>query len=116
MIPTDMKKDKEKDKESLIKTVLCCWKEDIWLKILSIVSIGLIITSFFLPPQGVVDPSVMLAVGELTGIGCIWEFDKALDKNISSKIKIHEIELEINKQKHHHNIEQEPIEINTEEE
>ena len=66
---------------------------------LSITSIGLIITSFFLPPQGVVDPSVMLAVGEITGIGCIWEFDKALDKNISSKIKIHEIELEISKHK-----------------
>lgn len=107
----------KENEESFWKTAVCCLKEDIWLKILSIVSIGLIITSFFLPPQGVIDPSVMLAVGELTGIGVIWEFDKALDRNISSKIKIHEIELEINKQKHNHDID--PIEhqeINLEDE
>ena len=28
-------------------------------------SVGLIVTSFFLPPQGVVDPSVLAAVGEI---------------------------------------------------
>ena len=36
-----------------------------WLVLLF--SIGLFVTSFFLPPKGVIDPSVLAAVGE-TGI------------------------------------------------
>lgn len=36
-----------------------------------IISIGLIITSFFLPPTGVVEPSVCGAVGELFGFGAL---------------------------------------------
>ena len=36
-----------------------------WL--ILIFSIGLFVTSFFLPPRGVIDPSVLAAVGE-TGI------------------------------------------------
>lgn len=77
------------------KIILECWKEDLWLKILTLTSIFLIIFSFFVPPTGVIDGSVLRAVGELTGIGALWQFTKAINKNIDAKVKIKEIELEL---------------------
>lgn len=76
-----------------------CWKADIWLKILTLVSIGLVIGSFIVPPLGIIDGSVLAAVGELTGIGALWEFSKAMSKNTSAKVRIKEIELELNAHK-----------------
>ena len=38
-----------------------------------IVSISLIITSFILPPTGSIDPSVLMAVGELFGFGVLFK-------------------------------------------
>lgn len=78
------------------KLIVECWKEDIWLKILTITSILLIVIAFFIPPMAVVDGSILAAVGELTGIGALWEFTKAMNKNIDAKVKIKEIELELN--------------------
>ena len=72
-----------------------CWKEDIWLKILTITSVALIVSSFIVPPLGIIDGSVLAAVGELTGLGALWEFTKAMNKNIDAKVKIKEIELEL---------------------
>lgn len=81
---------------------LQCWKKDFWLKILTFASIGLIIASFIVPPAGIIDPSVLAATGELAGFGAIWEFNKAMNKNIDAKVKIKELELEINRQKDEH--------------
>ena len=91
--------NKDNSEDNLLKTAKQCWREDFWLKILTFSSVGLIITSFFMPPAGYIDPTVMAGVGELTGIGAIWEFDKAMNKNISAKVKIHEIELELTRTK-----------------
>lgn len=76
-----------------------CWREDVWLKVLTITSIILVISSFIVPPLGIIDGSVLMAVGELTGLGALWEFAKAINKNINAKVKIKELELEINKKK-----------------
>lgn len=84
-------------KNLLIEECKNCWREDIWLKILTISSILLIVGAFFVPPMAVIDGSVLIAVGELTGIGALWEFNKAINKNLDTKVKIKEIELEINK-------------------
>lgn len=84
-------------KDDLIQDCKKCWKEDFWLKILTISSILLIVGSFFVPPMAVIDGSILIAVGELTGIGALWEFNKAINKNLDTKVKIKEIELEINK-------------------
>jgi len=89
-----MKKD-----HTFIKECKECWKEDIWLKILTITSVALIISSFVVPPLGIVDGSVLAAVGELTGLGALWEFTKAMNRNIDSKVKIKEIELELKNNK-----------------
>lgn len=77
-----------------------CWREDFWLKVLTISSILLIVGSFIVPPLGIIDGSVLAAVGELTGIGALWEFTKAMKRNVNAKVKIKELELEINQKKH----------------
>lgn len=78
------------------KVIVECWKEDLWLKILTITAVLLIVASFIVPPTGVIDGSVLAAVGELTGIGALWQFTKAINRNLDTKVKIKEIELELN--------------------
>ena len=85
-----------KKENTFIKECKECWKQDLWLKILTITSVGLIISSFIVPPLGIIDGSVLAAVGELSGLGALWEFTKAMNKNIDAKVKIKEIELELN--------------------
>lgn len=80
----------------LIKQV---WKEDFWLKLLTIVSILLIVIAFFIPPMAVIDSSVLAATGILAGLGALWELDTAIDKHLNAKVKIKDIELEITRQK-----------------
>lgn len=100
---------KKENSGSLVDMAKKCWKEDLWLKILTSASTLLIIISFFLPPTGIIDPSVMLASGELMGWGALWQFTKAMNRNINAKVKIKEIELELSREK------QKAKEINTSE-
>lgn len=76
-----------------------CWRDDIWLKILTIVSVLLIVIAFFVPPMAVIDSSVLASAGILTGIGALWELNEAVDNHLNAKIKIAEIELEISRNK-----------------
>ena len=85
-----------KKEHPFIKECKECWREDLWLKILTITSILLIVGSFIVPPLGIIDGSVLAAVGELTGIGALWEFTKAMKRNVNAKVRIKEIELELN--------------------
>lgn len=48
--------------------------------VFSAIAVFLIITSFFLPPTGVIDSSVMAACGELFGFAALWTVIKAIDK------------------------------------
>ena len=54
--------------------------------IFGIVSIILLVTSFFLPPVGVVTPSVMKAVAELFAFASLGAVYKAIDKGTSASI------------------------------
>lgn len=74
-----------------------CWKNDIWLQILTFASICLITASFIVPPLGIIESSVLAATGELAAFAAIWEFNKALNKNLDAKVKIKELEVEINR-------------------
>ena len=69
------------------KKVADVLKKDIWFHIFSTTSIFLIITSFFLPPQGVIDPSVALAVGEIFAFGGLGAVYKAIDKGLDAKVE-----------------------------
>lgn len=105
-----MKKTKSED--TLIKDVVIhVLRYDIWLKILTVVSIGLIITGFIVPPTGVIDGSVLIATGELAGLGALFEAGHAIDKGLDVKVKLKNTELEIENDK----LEQDIIkhEINT---
>lgn len=85
-----------KNEHTFIDDCKECWREDLWLKILTITSILLIVGSFIVPPLGIIDGSVIAVVGELTGIGALWEFSKAMKRNVNAKVRIKEIELELN--------------------
>ena len=57
-----------------------CILDNMWFKILSGISIILIIISFFFFFLGVIDPSVMAAVGEIFAWGALFTVLKAIDK------------------------------------
>lgn len=61
-------------------TIQECILDNLWFKILSASSIVLIIISFFMPPQGVIDSSVLAASGEIMGWGALWSVLIAMKK------------------------------------
>ena len=71
------------------------WESNIWLRILSISSILLIIASFFVPPLGVLDGSVLAAVGELEGLGVLWIVLRAVEKGTGASFKKGDVEVDI---------------------
>ena len=71
------------------------WESNIWLRILTISSILLIISSFFVPPLGVLDGSVLAAVGELEGLGVLWIILRAVEKGTAASFKKGDVEVDI---------------------
>lgn len=72
------------------------WRNNLWLKILTISSIILIFTGLLCPPIGIIDNSVIISVGELAGFGALFQVAKAIDIGYDTKVKIKQIELELN--------------------
>ena len=62
----------------------------------SIAALLLIVAGFIVPPTGVVDSSVLIAVGELNGTLAIGAVIKAIDNGRSASIKYNGTELDIN--------------------
>lgn len=52
-----------------------------------IVSFGLLIAGFLLPPPGTIDPTVIQAVGELMGFAAIWMIPKAITAGNNIKLE-----------------------------
>ena len=71
------------------------WESNIWLRILSISSPLLIIASFFVPPLGVLDGSVLAAVGELEALGVLWIVLRAVEKGTGASFKKGDVEVDI---------------------
>lgn len=69
--------------------------KNLWFHILTIVSIGLIISSFIVPPTGVVDPSVLAATGELFAFAALWTVIKAIDKGSDIKLSKGDVSVEL---------------------
>lgn len=69
---------------------------DIWFHVFSLTSIGLIVTSFIIPPTGIIDPSVFAGVGELMGFGVLWEVHIAVKKGMDAKMSHNNTTIEIN--------------------
>ena len=62
----------------------------------SIAALLLIVAGFIVPPTGVVDSSVLIAVGELNGTLAIGAVIKAIDNGRSASIRHNNTELTIN--------------------
>ena len=63
-----------------------------------LVSIGLIVTSFFIPPLAVIDGSVLAAVGELFAFTALAEVAWAVEKGHSATISHNNTTIEIKQQ------------------
>ena len=64
----------------------------------SFVAIGLIVTSFILPPTGIIDNSVLKAVGEILIFPVVWMIPDAIRAGRTIKYKDLEISDKNNKQ------------------
>ena len=71
------------------------WESNIWMRILTISSIILIIASFFVPPLGIIDGSILAAVGELEGLGVLWIILRAVEKGTAASFKKGDVEVDI---------------------
>ena len=71
------------------------WESNIWMRILTISSIILIISSFFIPPLGILDGSVLAAVGELEVFGVLWIVFHAIEKGTGASFKKGDVEVDI---------------------
>lgn len=67
--------------------------------ILTFISISLVIASFIVPPTGIIDPSVIAAVGELAGFGALGAIYFAIDKGGNTTFRHKYMEIEYNDKK-----------------
>lgn len=91
--------DQNTENPGLKSTFKECVLDNIWFKILSLSSIILIFISFFMPPEGVIDSSVISATGELLAWGALYSVIKAIERGKSVSFKHGNSELEIRKAK-----------------
>ena len=78
-----------------VKQICKIMIEDVGFHILTTISIILIVTSFLLPPTGVIDPSVFAGVGELFGFAALWELHVAIRRGMDAKIQHNNTTIEI---------------------
>ena len=78
-----------------MKTLQRIWRHDVWLRILTLASIALVVWGFVLPPPGVIDGSVIAAVGELAGFAALWQLAKAIDKGVDAALRKGDTEITI---------------------
>ena len=71
------------------------WESNIWMRILTISSIILIIASFFVPPLGIIDGSVLAAVGEIEALGVLWIVLRAVENGTGASFKKGDVEVDI---------------------
>lgn len=69
------------------EAVTNCVLHNGWFILFALVAIGLIIGSFFVPPMGVIDGSVLAAVGEIFGFAALGTVVKAIDKGVDAQVQ-----------------------------
>lgn len=67
--------------------ILSYCKDNWWFYVLASIAIILLIASFIVPPTGVIDGSVLAAVGEIFAFASLGSVLKAMDKGIDAKVK-----------------------------
>lgn len=69
------------------QAVVNCILHNGWFKFFSVIAVGLIIASFIVPPMGLIDGSVLAAVGELFGFAALGTVIKAIDKGVDAQVQ-----------------------------
>lgn len=69
------------------EAVMNCVLHNGWFILFSLVAIGLIIASFIVPPMGVIEPSVLAAVGEIFAFAALGTVIKAIDKGVDAQVQ-----------------------------
>lgn len=69
------------------EAVTDCVLHNGWFIFFALVSIGLIIASFIVPPTGLIDGSVLGAVGEIFGFAALGTVVKAIDKGVDAQVQ-----------------------------
>lgn len=70
-------------------------EHNVWFHVLSAIAVGLIVSSFVLPPLGVIHPSVLQAVGEVFAFGALGAVLRAIEKGKSATVRHGETEMTI---------------------
>lgn len=63
-----------------------CTRLKIIAAILAAVAVVLVVVSFFVPPRGVIDGSVLAAVGELFAFASLFMIWESVDRGMDAKI------------------------------
>lgn len=58
-----------------------------WFIFFSIAALVLIFTSFFIPPMGVIDGSVLAGTGEIFALAALGTVIKAIDKGVDAQVQ-----------------------------
>ena len=59
---------------------------NVWFYIFSLSSLALIVASFLVPPTGVIDGSVLAAVGEIFAFAALFTVIKAIEAGVDAKV------------------------------
>ena len=68
----------------VVKKVL---KTNVWLHILTSISLLLLVGSWFVPPMGAIDSSVLAGVGEIFAFAALWVAADAIKQGYDAKIQ-----------------------------
>lgn len=71
---------------SIGRTVLEAFVHNVWFYLLAGISVALLVASFIMPPMGVIDSSVLAAVGELFAFASLGAALKAIDKRLNATV------------------------------
>lgn len=85
------------EQPSNIAGIKAVWHSSLWLKVFSILSIGLIIGGFLCPPLAVIDGSVLIATGELFAFAALFEVSKAIDNGLTARLRHGDTEVSVTK-------------------
>lgn len=67
--------------------VMNCVLHNGWFIFFSLVAVGLIVASFIVPPTGIIEPSVLAAVGEIFAFTALGTVIKAIDKGVDAQVQ-----------------------------
>lgn len=77
-------------------SILARLKKNIWFVVLSGSAVALLVASFIVPPTGVIDPSVLKAVGEIFAFAALWVLLVAVEKRVAASITHKDTTISVN--------------------